>query len=162
MSAPEKPTLNQLRGDLYIDTSTRETLRIPDGFLCGEIKHWKDCDKLVKNFFINCDAAATFTYDSFVRNIADSLKRIEDITGDDKKIQLLSGFAGRVKNYITHPEIDKMMKREFNKTLRKIIENEEQENLRQEGKIHALVIAQNQSIALQESERGSSSRNIVN
>jgi hypothetical protein len=46
--------------------------------------------------------------------------------------------------------------------LRKIIENEEQENLRQEGKIHALVIAQNQSIALQESERGSSSRNIVN
>ncbi|KAL9554978.1 hypothetical protein MBANPS3_002580 [Mucor bainieri] len=136
---PEKPKLQHLRGDFVLDSGLRESLRIPSGILCDEVRNWKESSDLVEGFFRHCESAESYTYDSFIQTITSSLDKIKGMDHEgNKELLLLASFAAR----------------KFNKQQQQLEEDYEKENLDHEGRLTALIVAQSQSKTIQTQEKG--------
>ncbi|KAG2214475.1 hypothetical protein INT46_007400 [Mucor plumbeus] len=73
---------------------------------------------------------------------------------NNKDIRLLSEFALRVKAFLLRPAVDKILKMKFDKTCKDWRRPNEKETLNYEGRMTALLAAQNQSKEIQRSEKG--------
>ncbi len=149
---PDAPKLKHLKGDLVLDSALRKELNIPNGILCNEVKKWKNCNDLVDDFFHNCQFASAYTYQNFIEDHIESLQKITEIrSNNNKTMELLSDFAQRVKGYLLHPTVDKILSTKFEKTSKKLEQTNEEENLNHEGRLSALLVAQYQSKEIQQS-----------
>lgn len=71
-------------------------------------------------------------------------------TSEENYIFLMAFYAIRLKEYLAHSTVDALLEKAFKKR-RKVFEEEaEKENLDDEGRISAMVVAQNQSASIQE------------
>ncbi|KAI9363127.1 hypothetical protein BD770DRAFT_380851 [Pilaira anomala] len=89
---------------MYLSDATRRTHNIPDGILKGKVAHWKNMEKLVRDYFENVQVP-TRKWQNLYYSVKRSLPKLKESSSNRKFDVILSRYASKSESYIAGQDV---------------------------------------------------------